>query len=206
MHTYSHLIQTAWLRHALLRRGWVVPRAFLVGSFMPDVPLLLLTLARLVAVWRSDAPDKRLFGHEYDALYFGDPLWIIGHSAMHAPILIAAGILAGFALGRWGPSERWRSFRWFWTSCGIHSFLDILTHTYDGPLVLFPFDWCLRFESPISYWDPRHYGGIVMAVEHGLDLLAACALLWFGWSRFRLRLQSRRHSGQTDQEGWPPAG
>ncbi len=201
MHTYSHLIQTAWLRQALRNRGLTVPGSFVIGSLAPDVPLLVLTVIRLVSLLRSDVPGQALFGHEYDALYFGDPLWIIGHSAMHAPPAIVAGLALGFGLAVRFRSSAWKSLGWFWSGCAIHSALDIATHTYDGPLLLFPFDWQLRFESPVSYWDPRHYGRVVMPIEHLLDIAAATALLSAAGGRWRERLQSRRKSGQTDQAG-----
>ena len=198
MHTYSHLVQTAWLRQAMRGRGIDVPRSFVLGSFMPDIPLMLLTAARLVSLWQSDSPDRILFGHEYDALYFGDPLWIVSHSAMHAPPLVLAGILTGFLLAQRRNRKTWAAIGWFWAGCGIHSVLDIATHTYDGPLLLFPFDWQLRFESPVSYWDPRAHAYIVTPIEHGVDLLAGAALAWTAWQR---RLHSGSQSSQTDQNG-----
>ena len=30
-----------------------------------------------------------MFGPEYDALYFTDPVWVTGHSVFHAPLMIA---------------------------------------------------------------------------------------------------------------------
>jgi hypothetical protein len=53
---------------------------------------------------------------------------------------------------------------------GIHTVIDIATHVDDGPLLFFPFNWSYRLQSPISYWDPEHYGLIFAPLEHLLDV------------------------------------
>jgi hypothetical protein len=46
----------------------------------------------------------------------------------------------------------------------IHAFCDLLLHRNDAHRHFFPFlEW--RFVSPISYWDPRYYGGVVSSIE-----------------------------------------
>ncbi len=46
----------------------------------------------------------------------------------------------------------------------LHVPADLLLHHDDGHRHLFPAsDW--RFMSPVSYWDPRHYGDIVAPLE-----------------------------------------
>ena len=55
--------------------------------------------------------------------------------------------------------------------------LDILTHVDDGPVLFFPFEWQLRFISPVSYWDPRYHGRIFGFFEHTLDAVLLLALL-----------------------------
>jgi hypothetical protein len=74
---------------------------------------------------------------------------------------------------------------------GLHSFLDIFTHHDDGPLLLFPFDWSLRFTSPISYWDPEHYGNIFMPIDFGLTFLCAGFLIVVAVKRRRARARAR---------------
>ncbi len=171
---------------------------FVAGSFMPDVPLFLLTAWHALSIRWGDDPSARLFGREYDELYFGDPVWIVGHNVMHAPLLIAVGAALGLYLARRDGNKAWLRVFWFCVGCGLHSAFDIATHYDDGPLLLFPFDFQLRFASPISYWDPRHYGRIVMRIEHLIDLAAGMALLWAALRSRRRRLQLQRISGQTD--------
>ena len=53
----------------------------------------------------------------------------------------------------------------------LHSLLDLPVHNDDAHRHFFPLS-NYRFISPISYWDPNHYGGIVSVVELLLVLLA----------------------------------
>ena len=174
MQTYSHLLLTAWLGDRWRRR---LPRlrfrALLLGSFAPDVPLILLTLGYFAyRAWLNPlTPGEGVFGPRYDALYFGHPLWIVGHGLLHAPLLIMAMLAAGAWATRRG--RPWGAvLLWFAVGCALHSLADILTHHDDGPLLLFPLEWSVRFQSPISYWDPPYHAGIVSPIEHLLDLLA----------------------------------
>lgn len=179
MQTYSHFLITA----ALARRGSERPGlpalragAFLLGSVLPDVPLMLLTaqyMSSRIGVGRSPG---QMFGSEYDALYFNDPLWISGHNLLHAPPLLGLYLLLGYLLWRNGRRGGDLLF-WFAAGCALHAGVDILTHHNDGPLLLYPFNWHLRFNSPLSYWDPAHYGRQVSLAEHGMDLLIVASFL-----------------------------
>ena len=46
----------------------------------------------------------------------------------------------------------------------IHAVCDLLLHRHDAHRHFFPF-WEWRFVSPVSYWDPRYYGGVVSSIE-----------------------------------------
>lgn len=158
----------------------------LVGGFMPDVPLFLLTM---LYFWQNDLFGNRnpqeLFGPAYDTLYFTDPLWIVSHNLLHGPLMVALWLALGYVGwrrgGRWGPV-----LFWFAVSCGLHTLLNIPTHHNDGPLLLFPFDWQTRFNSPVSYWNPRYYGNIVAPIEMGLNVVMVVYLIG-GWVRRRLQ-------------------
>ena len=119
----------------------------------------------------SDVPPAAIFGADYDNLYFNDPLWITGHALFHAPPMILLYLTIGYWFGIKKGKGWARALFWFAVGCGFHSAIDIVTHHNDGPLLFFPFDWTTRFSSPVSYWDPQHYGGIFAIFEHLLDIV-----------------------------------
>ena len=170
--TPSHLVMTAALRRWLGPAGGA-GRAFVFGSVAPDVPLYLLSAGALV-YYRAVLGWSRAqaFGHVYDHLFFEHPLWICGHNLLHAPLVLAAGLLVCALRG-----ARARVALWFLVGCALHAAVDVVTHHDDGPLLLFPFDWATRWQSPVSYWDERHYGGTFAIAELGFDALVLACLL-----------------------------
>jgi membrane-bound metal-dependent hydrolase YbcI (DUF457 family) len=157
MNTPSHLIITAALDKGLSRVPIHRP-AFLWGSIAPDLPLWILSLGgmiyyRFILGWSM----RDTFNYLFDELYFHDPLWMSCHNFLHSPVIIGLGIVLVANKRQWiGSRQRW--LFWFFGACLLHSTIDIFTHADDGPLLLFPLEWSFRFNSPISYWDPRHYG------------------------------------------------
>lgn len=69
---------------------------------------------------------------------------------------------------------RWLKVRWaqlLVASAGLHMFCDLPLHHDDGHRHFLPLsNW--RFESPISYWDPDHFGFFVAAIELGFAVSA----------------------------------
>ena len=175
MQTYSHLLITAVLRDQLIKRDIAQPgRAFLVGSVLPDVPLLLLTIGYMAV--RQSGPAGELFGASYDQLYFHNPWWIAGHNLFHAPLLLLVYGLIGY--WGWQRGRRWGPVLfWLAAGCGLHALIDIFTHVTDGPVLFFPLNWTYRFRAPVSYWDPAYGGRIFAPVEHLLDLILVLYLL-----------------------------
>jgi membrane-bound metal-dependent hydrolase YbcI (DUF457 family) len=194
MQTYSHLLLTAVAGDVLKGRNVAVRlRAFVFGSFMPDVPLYVIGAGFIAWTrWLAPAlgvaavPGEHIFGSTFDTLYFTHPFWIVSHNLLHAPFnLIVLGLL-----GWWGQrtGKPWgAALLWFALGCGLHSIVDILTHYDDGPLVFFPFNWSYRFQAPVSYWDPRHGGRVFGPLEHVLDLGLAAYLGLRWWQSKRLR-------------------
>ncbi len=159
------MIITGALRKRLTRLS-IPLGAVLWGSVAPDLPLYLLSLGgflyySLVAGMSVGAAGELM----YRQLFYTNPVWITLHNFLHAPFVLLAGI--GFTSLGTGRKRRW--LRWFFLSCALHTGIDIVTHHNDGPLLLFPLNWSLRFSSPISYWDPNYYGGIFTVFELTLD-------------------------------------
>ena len=187
MNTPSHFLVAAAIGRAW-RRGPMVKSAFLLGSVAPDVPLLLLSLGgfayyRLHLEWDRAEVFQKMYGE----LFFRDAFWIASHNLFQAPLLLVAGIALAWALRRRLPrASPW--WGWFLASCLLHAVIDILTHHDDGPLLLFPFDWSTRFQSPVSYWDHTRFASEFQRFELMLDafLLAYLAASWWrGRSRAR---------------------
>jgi len=184
MQTQSHFLMTAALNGPLKKQGIAVHTgAFLFGSFMPDIPLFVLSL--WFGVFSTAAQDGMSSGAmaEYDRLFFNDPLWVIPHNFFHAPFILAVIFAIGLFLQRRG--SKWGNrLVWFSLAAAFHTAVDILTHHHDGPLLLFPFDFSTRFASPVSYWDPDYYGRIFTRFEIALDLLLI-GYFFVGWWRKR---------------------
>ncbi len=186
MQTYSHVLLTVWLRSRLAkRRAAPPPGALVLGSFAPDLPLLLLTLWYFYRQYSLHGPGFPLFGPDYDAYYFHDPLWIAAHNVFHAPAAVLIWTALGYFAGVRRGNPFWTAFFWFAVGCAFHSLIDVATHYDDGPLLWFPFDWETRFYSPISYWDRRHYAGVVSPIEHAMDALILAWALLGAWRRRR---------------------
>lgn len=194
MQTYSHFLVTALVGDRLRRRRRVAFRALLAGGVLADVPLFLLTAWYAVRrTWlEPGAATGPFFGAAYDRLFFHDPLWVVSHNLLHAPLILAAVALAGWLLWRRdGDRSRGWGFGALWFSAGaaLHTLIDVLTHHADGPLLFFPLDWSVRFQSPVSYWNPAHHAAVVGSVEHLLD---AAVLVYFAWIWLRRRRETAR--------------
>jgi len=183
MRTYSHVVLAWAAQRALSARNVAVSRRyFLLGALAPDVALVALALGYFVCFRPLElAPDAEVLTY-FDTLYRTHPVWITGHNLLHAPLLLGGALVGLRHLDRQGVSWAHRAW-WFALGAALHSATDIVTHVDDGPLLLFPFEWTLRFASPVSYWDPNHYGAAFTVVEHLIDALIV-------WSAIRARPQA----------------
>ena len=153
--------------------------AFLLGSVAPDLPLYTMSLVgglyytRVKKMTPRDAADLM-----FNDLFFNNKAWIAVHNLLHAPLLLGL-LLVPLAFFLEDAVAAW--FFWFLLSCLLHTAIDIPTHHNDGPLLLFPFDWKLRFESPISYWDRAKGARQFMIFEAFLVLILLVYLFgpWF---------------------------
>jgi membrane-bound metal-dependent hydrolase YbcI (DUF457 family) len=197
MQTQSHVLINAAFGKQLERRG-IRPKywALGIGSFMPDIPLTILTINYIMKTGGFGRGPEEVFGQVYDTLYFTDPVWVIGHALFHAPLMIALWMLIGWWVG-FRQDRQWGKWVfWFAVGNALHSALDIPTHHHDGPLLLFPFNWEVRFISPVSYWDPNHYGNIFAPIELGLNGVLIVYFIWDAVSR-----RMRRSAAKAQNQG-----
>ena len=202
MNTPSHMLINAAVGKKLEQRGIrPVYAALVAGSFMPDIPLTVLSMGYIVwhswgagALSASEAAETAF----YD-MFYTDPTWITGHHLFHAPLLILLWLAFGWYFGvrrgtHWG---KW--VLWFAVGNALHTALDIPTHYNDGPLLLFPFNWNLRFSSPVSYWDPAHYGIPFSIFEGVVDLM----LIVYFVKQWRIRRKNTRKAKSIPQPTAP---
>jgi hypothetical protein len=210
LQTYSHVIITAVLNRVLkdqqphnpadatklMLAGRELPplnsRALLLGSFAPDIPLILLTIIFLASdllAGRRPGPDvdpsQFNVAYLFDYLYFHNRWVMTLQNLFHGPIVILLYMALGYVA--WRRALKWgATLFWFAVSCALHTLIDIPLHTDDGPLLFFPFYWETRFHSPISYWDPAYYGNYWSMFEHLLVLSLLFYLVVDWWRRRRL--------------------
>lgn len=136
--------------------------AAFAGGLVPDLPMFLMVL---VAARFSGIPEHEVFG----ALYFSESwqrVFAIDHSFFVWTTLLAGGLLL-----------RCPAVIAFAGAALAHAAVDFATHHDDARRQLWPFSNGV-FQSPVSYWDPAHYGAIVGPIEAGIALALAALLLW----------------------------
>lgn len=166
------MVVNAAIQRASGKRGANIPlSAFLFGGMLPDIPLGLLSVGTTFyyrVVLGNQSPD--LMETVLHPQYFTNPFWISAHNILHSPLALGIYLVV---LWCWrahvGKAQHW--LFWFIVGCGIHTSIDIFTHFDDGPLLLWPLNWQLRFRSPVSYWDPAHYGDHFFVFEMLLNIV-----------------------------------
>ncbi|MCP5055563.1 MAG: hypothetical protein GY937_02440 [bacterium] len=129
----------------------------LAGALIPDVPILVMY-----------AVERGLLGTSetlvWQDRYFASG-WQLSIDAFNSLPLIALGWL----LARWRGS---RFLQLLFVSMGLHAGADFLVHHDDAHRHFLPLTaW--RFPSPVSYWDPRHFGQFFLAAELLLVVLGS---------------------------------
>ena len=172
MNTQTHLLLASGL---LTRRGEKARNvAIVVGAFLPDVPVFaLFGIASAMGYTSQD-----VFGDFY---FRNDMRNLMG--AFNS--FFVAGLIA--ATG-WFCREKW----WGWpmvflaAAMTVHAATDLPVHVDDGHRHFWPFS-SFVFNSPLSYWDNSHHGGIVSVVEAVLGIVCA-VILWRRFPDRRIRL------------------
>jgi hypothetical protein len=161
VNTQSHI-----LIGAVLYGGKVPNRAWAAaaGGIAPDVPMLAI----VAALKFFGMPARQIFGEMY-----WENWWQITNAISHSFLLW--GLLAFIAFAR-----RWPLILAFTASGLTHAAIDFLCHREDAHMQFWPLTrW--KFVSPVSYWDPAHFGRYFGAFEALLGLAMAVII----FRRFR---------------------
>lgn len=162
MQTPTHVLIAA---AAFARPGKAaINTAALAGGFLPD--------AFLFSVWGwskiAGVSESDLWGQ----LYFTDGVQL-GQAVSNSFPLFGAILIAALAM-------RLRAAAVFAGAALLHLFCDFMLHAEDAHRHFWPLSaW--RFESPVSYWDPAHFGLYVAAIEATIGV----ALIVVLFRRFR---------------------
>ena len=151
--------------------GWAVAKAtkvepnkkrtlaFVAGGVVPDLPVYVFFFVHtfLLGSAQSDMWN----------MYYFDSTWIpvitLSHSLILWPLLLLFAAVT-----------RRTILRFFTTSALLHISLDFFVHHDDAYRHFWPLtEW--KFMSPISYWDPQHYGNWVGMID---TVLIISLLVW----------------------------
>ncbi len=157
--------------HVVLSLALLGPRAFpgswnaiTLGAVLPDFPVVFFY------AWERlrGAPEQVIWSDHYYAAG-----WQGFFDLPNSIPLIVAGLLGAVWLGR-------RVAGACFASMLLHSLTDLPLHNDDGHRHFWPFS-DFRFASPVSYWDPAHYGTWATAAE--ALLVVAVPASFFLWQR-----------------------
>jgi hypothetical protein len=175
MNTQTHILLAAALLTRSGRENRRNNAAVLVGAFAPDALIFVMF------VWSklTGVPENEVW-----RVWYFTPPWLTAIDWMNSIPLFTAIALLGWLLVR--HSQSYASVAMmtmlFALAALTHIFGDLPLHVNDGHAHFVPFSqW--RFVSPVSYWDPRHYGDIFSKLE----LALALALIVILWRRFDTR-------------------
>ncbi|MBT5829071.1 MAG: hypothetical protein HOH77_02655 [Candidatus Latescibacteria bacterium] len=156
MNTPAHAI----LNLLVFKRSQEHNAPILIGALLPDSPMFIFYF---VEKFIRNMPENTIWAHAYYNPHWQDFFDIFNSF----PII---GLLFVIAL--------WIKNNWLQLLCksmALHCIFDLPLHHDDGHRHFFPLThW--RFSSPISYWDPNHYGQIFGLFEAALVIIGSVIL------------------------------
>lgn len=195
MQTLFHiLLAFVIVKYYRIHKNIQIPKSYIVGSFAPDILLFLFTFfGFLYYRYIQDMSTREIFTLMFDTLYFTDPWWIFSYNVLHSPLIVITVLIFLYFIiknnfnlyhtlkiiksSKIKLSTLKQHFPiltillFFFLGCLTHIALDIPVHHDDGPLLLYPLNDELRFQSPISYWDNNYYANVVSMFERALMIL-----------------------------------
>ncbi|MFM9852235.1 MAG: DUF3047 domain-containing protein [Sphingomonadaceae bacterium] len=171
MHTQTHALIGAYL---FGKRDPTLMTAGAVAGMAPDVPMFVI-VAALLMVGHS---GSEIFGYEYF-----QPWWQHINGLAHSLIVWPLALVAMLIVRQTQGAARWSAILLAVAAAGLaHACIDFLCHREDAHMQFWPLsEW--KFRSPVSYYDPAHFGVPMMISEAGLGLFMAWRL--FGVARHR---------------------
>ena len=157
MNTPAHLVLNALvLGRGRWREAWLPITA---GALMPDLPMVGFYLYQRL----QHTPEAVIWSE----LYF-DPNWQLFFNLFNSLPLLGVAALISWRIGSIPALA-------FFSSMALHCLADLPLHHDDAHAHFLPIsNW--QFESPISYWDPKHYGRIAGSLEIVFVLLGSASL------------------------------
>jgi hypothetical protein len=136
-------------------------QAVLLGALLPDLPMFFFFVVESVINGES---QSTIWGQ----LYFRQDWQNLFDSFNSIPFVLM-GLSAAYYFG----STFWL---YLLLSMSLHIMGDFPLHHDDGHHHFFPISgW--RFDSPISYWDPRYYGRVFRVIEM-IIAIGGCVILY----------------------------
>ena len=144
--------------------------AAISGALAPDLSLYLMSCIALFVFGYSPQ-------YVFDTLYFS-------HGWQQVFAIDNSFVLWGLAFGLSAYLGA-KNAMVFTASALLHLAFDFPLHHDDARAHFWPIsNWV--FESPFSYWDPDHFGGVISMLEISLSLML-CAVLFFRFHSTRSR-------------------
>jgi membrane-bound metal-dependent hydrolase YbcI (DUF457 family) len=171
--TYAHAFYTWAIAKHGVGAGRAAGVAGAVGGSLPDMPSIAATAYYIGPRFLSGGWSAMDSKEVLDAIYFTGPFGSTG-SALHSlvPPALLLGLYAALRLGR---RDARGILLWFLIGWAGHTVVDFLTHAEDTRPLFWPLSgW--EWSSPVSYWDPDHYGRIFFLVNHVVLLLTISLL------------------------------
>ena len=172
MNTQTHLLLASALFARPGRDNRVRNTAVVAGALLPDAVIFaMFAWSKLTGV-----PESVV----WSTWYFNPP-WLTVIDWMNSLPLFGAILAIGWLMPKQSPrlSQLSVALSLFALAAITHLLGDLPLHVDDGHAHFVPFSqW--RFASPVSYWDPNHYGNIISFLELALGLTLIVIL----WRRF----------------------
>jgi len=142
------------------RAGAPTQLALLAGALVCDIPMFAFYFVEKVV---RNVPEQTIWTESY----YGTG-WQAVFDTFNSLPLIAAGSLVSWWVGA-------KKAVLFFASMALHVACDLPLHVEDSHRHFFPLsDW--RFQSPVSYWDPSHYGNYFAPMEALMVLIGVVLL------------------------------